>query len=579
MEENEPPTEISQNEVQKQELTEMFQKFETILKNIEETLNSKFNQHFQENKLKNIEKNSEKIRQFLSKQESLEDDLKEEIEKNKLLTKTNELLTQQNVSNLNQFTTPTNSNLEEQLEETKKELEELKISSKKETEEKNKEYETLKTKMKDWKEKVKEITSKDVKKIEALKKIVSEKEEIILNSDKLILGKKFTILEHVKVQEESWCLIQYENEEKKNWVKNVDPQELPDSLQDALEEEYHKEIENFQKEIQKLNQSVLDKDEELTKYKVRAHAALKKKTDELSEEKSANDLVRQELEAKNGELNKEIEILRQNNSDLTKQVAELVEFQTKSVDLLNEIDELEKRNQEFLELNESLKIEMNETSKSLEDKMEEIKKKFTLEIENLKNEKNEMEEEAQRNIKVLTEKNRKVLQQYERENSRLQKSLIEKDELLSSPVTSTPKVNEKVEMNFEDEQFLQMAQLQANRDQELISLQQKIQELEKKLKNLQDSSDELKEEKEKIKRFEQRENANLEYLKNILVKYLSTSDVKVQKNLLPAISTVLAFSPNEKESIEKNFTTSGYWDSISTKLVSFKFLFILPLVQ
>jgi GRIP and coiled-coil domain-containing protein 1 len=571
MDESETPTEISQNEIHKRELTEIFQKFEITIKNIEETLNSKFNQHFKENKLKNIEINSEKIRLFLSNKESLEDDLKEEIEKNKLLTKTNELLTQQNLSNLNQFTTPTNSNLEEQLEETKKELEELRMSSKKIMEEKNKEYETLKTKMKDWKEKVKEITSKDVKKIETLKKIVSEKEEIILNSDKLILGKKFTILEHVKVQDENWCLIQYENEEKKNWVKNVDHEELPDSLQDALEEEYHKEIENYQKEIQKLNQNVLDKDDELTKYKARAHAALKKKTDELNEEKSANDLIRQEFEVKNGELNNEIEALKQNNSNLTKQVADLIEFQTKSVGMLNEIDELEKKNQEFLELNESLKTEIKENTKTFEDKIEEIKKNLTLEIENLKSEKNEMEEEAQRNIKVLTEKNRKVLQQYERENSRLQKSLIEKDELLSSPVTLTPKVNEKVEMNFENEQFIQMAQIQASRDQELISLQQKIQELEIKLKIFQDASGELKEEKEKNKRFEQRENANLEYLKNILVKYMSTSDVKVQKNLLPAISTVLAFSPNEKETIEKNFTTSGYWDSISTKLVSFKF--------
>eukprot|EP01080_Neovahlkampfia_damariscottae_P004932 gene4932-8529_t len=569
----------TKNKEKENEIKKLFLDFEEKFQFFEKECETKFNEKFKEEKIKKMENNFEKIKEYFLKKENKEDDLKEElkeeIEKNKLLIETNKLLTDQNVSGLtNQFDSSSNIKLENQLESVIKEFEEYKEKKEKEFEDKTKEHDALKKKMKDWKDKVKEITSKDAKKIETLKKLVVEKDELILNFDKLTSNSKYTILEHVKYQEENWCLIQYENNEKKYWVDNIPVNDLPDSLQDALEEEYHQEIEKFQLENQKLKKDFQEKEDELSKYKTRAHAALKKKTDELNEEKSSNDSIRIELENSNEKLKKEIENLKEKNDNLLNQVDSLLEYQTKTIDLSNEIDQLNEKNNKSIEEFDLLKEEKDIEINNLNHKIDSLTQNFENEIENLKKEKIEIEEESKRNIKNSTEKNRKILQQYERENSRLQKSLSEKEELLLNSIQKNEKevkeeikVDEKIETD-ENEKFIRMAQMQANRDQELFGLQQKIQQLEAEMKMNSNITIQLQEEQKKNERFEKRENANLEYLKNILVKFLSTPDVKVQKNLLPAISTVLAFSEDEKNEIEQKFisltnSSSSYWSPIS----------------
>jgi hypothetical protein len=58
----------------------------------------------------------------------------------------------------------------------------------------------------------------------------------------------------------------------------------------------------------------------------------------------------------------------------------------------------------------------------------------------------------------------------------------------------------------------------------------------------------LEEQIHKLERDKSREGANLEYLKNVFLKYLTTSDYIGRSQMLKAMTTILQFSPPEKDS-------------------------------
>lgn len=47
-----------------------------------------------------------------------------------------------------------------------------------------------------------------------------------------------------------------------------------------------------------------------------------------------------------------------------------------------------------------------------------------------------------------------------------------------------------------------------------------------------------------------REGANLEYLKNVFINYLTTNDASSKRHMLNAISTVLRFTPDELSKVK-----------------------------
>jgi len=103
-----------------------------------------------------------------------------------------------------------------------------------------------------------------------------EMETLLKNNGKSQL-EKYQILEHVIVNEVNWCFIKYDENEKMEWVNNVPKEDLPQTLQEAMEEEFNKEIQLKQDDFQiNLTKSLEEKDEELRKYKARTHIVLKK---------------------------------------------------------------------------------------------------------------------------------------------------------------------------------------------------------------------------------------------------------------------------------------------------------------
>ena len=111
--------------------------------------------------------------------------------------------------------------------------------------------------------------------------------------------------------------------------------------------------------------------------------------------------------------------------------------------------------------------------------------------------------------------------------------------------------------------LLHFAQEQARKDVEINALRKQKYGLETALRELQHGSM-IKEQqaaeqmallKEEIRRSERnlsRENANLEYLKNVVYKYMICTDSVGKQQMLNAISTILQFSPKEKNTVQQH---------------------------
>lgn len=119
-----------------------------------------------------------------------------------------------------------------------------------------------------------------------------------------------------------------------------------------------------------------------------------------------------------------------------------------------------------------------------------------------------------------------------------------------------------------EQSLLFYAQEQARKDVEINSLRKQKRQLESALRDLQISSSTkeeslhenielLEEELRKRERDKSREGANLEYLKNVTYKFLTSSDPKAKQQMLNAITTILQFSPREKAVVHTH--TKGWW--------------------
>uniref|UniRef100_A0A6B2LDV0 GRIP domain-containing protein n=1 Tax=Arcella intermedia TaxID=1963864 RepID=A0A6B2LDV0_9EUKA len=117
---------------------------------------------------------------------------------------------------------------------------------------------------------------------------------------------------------------------------------------------------------------------------------------------------------------------------------------------------------------------------------------------------------------------------------------------------------ERLKANMKDKQtasFLELTNLQGRKEIEMIihkaeQYQQLLEESEQMATHLLIQNKHLKEEIRNIERNETREKnfKNLEYLKNITLKYIQTH----HEQLIPVIANLLQFSPEEMDSIKPN---------------------------
>lgn len=122
-----------------------------------------------------------------------------------------------------------------------------------------------------------------------------------------------------------------------------------------------------------------------------------------------------------------------------------------------------------------------------------------------------------------------------------------------------------------DPKLLHFAQEQGRKEVEITTLRRQKHNLEMALREQQQSfhmreqelADKIQSLAELVKKHERnksRENANLEYLKNVIYHYLIATENSGRQPMLNAITTILEFSPKEKQQVLLA-TSRGWWTS------------------
>ncbi|XP_037072632.1 GRIP and coiled-coil domain-containing protein 1-like [Pollicipes pollicipes] len=115
----------------------------------------------------------------------------------------------------------------------------------------------------------------------------------------------------------------------------------------------------------------------------------------------------------------------------------------------------------------------------------------------------------------------------------------------------------------------------ARKDKEISNLRRSKHQLESTMRQLQNKmlereehlQDEAEVLRDKIRRLElnsSREGANLEYIKNVVVRYLLSTDAAQKAHILNAISTALQFSSDELRRV-RHCQTATWWPASSQR--------------
>ncbi|KAM7261205.1 hypothetical protein ACFE04_026680 [Oxalis oulophora] len=322
---------------------------------------------------------------------------------------------------------------------------------------------------------------------------------------------------------------------------------------------------------------------EFSSYKIRAHALLQKKDQELAGSKNSEELEALEeglkeaereislVSAERDRVFQDLQIATANHDkDLSERDAALndAEQQIKRIEM--KLDSAIARHQsekETWEINiqnveetwrfrcEALKAE-NEAS-SGEELLKEIEE-LKLRYRRLKEEHDSFRDLADRMIGDKDNEISKLLL----DNKNLQQSLEHRqqaDDHMDSYTTSSKQ--DAPNASLAEQQILILARQQAQREEELaqsqrhiLALQEELEELEheNRLHNQQVSM--LKEELRSMDRTKKREGVDLTYLKNVILKLLETGEVEA---LLPVVAMLLQFSPEELRKCQQAYLASA----------------------
>ncbi|XP_069764396.1 GRIP and coiled-coil domain-containing protein 1 isoform X2 [Narcine bancroftii] len=298
----------------------------------------------------------------------------------------------------------------------------------------------------------------------------------------------------------------------------------------------------YQQELKQLK-------EEFERYKMRAQVVLKNKN------------------AKDGNTTKELDILRE----------QLAELKEKYISLRLVCDEMEAKHKCDNEANNQYIVQLQATHQK---EIEKIEIKYHEKVVKLEE---EMHKQRDRALAVLAEKDR------ETEILRLGTSGLSSHknyvEIKFWPEGNNPQSEDHVQEDFcqdivkqtakfsgpNEPTFLHYAEQLARKELEVTALRKQKHQIESVVCQLEDN---LQMEKERHKddvevlqdmiqkhlRDKKREGANLEYVKNVIYRFLTLSDALGRQQTLTAILTVLHFSPQEKQNVMKQ-QVSSWWSS------------------
>ncbi|NXH13533.1 GCC1 protein, partial [Bucco capensis] len=293
----------------------------------------------------------------------------------------------------------------------------------------------------------------------------------------------------------------------------------------------------YQQELKQLK-------EEFERYKMRAQVVLKNKS------------------VKDGNLAKELE-------EAQEQLADLKE---KYVVLQLSCDELEKQHQQELEAKKQELSQLQQLHRQELERCQLDYRERALKLEE------ELHKQRDRALAVLAEKDqeleqlRSVTLPYSLQGAKNYLApgtdFANNDSTGTDPSEILPQALQ-LPSPSEPTFFLYAEQL-ARKEVEITALRKQKHKLETQVHQLQENIlveeekhqeevSALQREIEKNFRDKSREGANLEYLKNIIYRFLTLPDSLGRQQTLTAILTILHFSPEEKQTITKQSASSSWW--------------------
>ncbi|KAK7896719.1 hypothetical protein WMY93_022044 [Mugilogobius chulae] len=295
----------------------------------------------------------------------------------------------------------------------------------------------------------------------------------------------------------------------------------------------------YQQELKQLK-------EEFERYKVRAQVVLKNKN------------------AKDGSQTKELE-------EVKDQLAELKE---KYINLRIQSDEAEVKHRKELEERQQQSMSLQHSHKQEVERLEALHRENLIKLEA------ELHKQRERTMALLNEKDkelenlRAVALSYSlsprgchsdgnrpMDNQDLTDVYSEEDVISQALLRATP--NEPTILLYAEQLARKEVETGALRRQK-HQLEEDIHQLQARLIANRERHDEemanLRDKLEKLLRDQSREGANLEYLKNVIFKFLTLQDASGRQQTLGAILTILHFSPQEKQTVLR-LQTGPWWST------------------
>ncbi|XP_036375646.1 GRIP and coiled-coil domain-containing protein 1 [Megalops cyprinoides] len=292
----------------------------------------------------------------------------------------------------------------------------------------------------------------------------------------------------------------------------------------------------YQQELKQLK-------EEFERYKARAQAVLKNKN------------------AKDGNVAKELEEARE----------QLAELKEKYISLRIQCDEAEAAHRRELEARQQQASSLQQSHRQELERLEAQFRDSSLRLEE------ELHKQRDRTLALLAEKDLEL----ERlrgaavgyglvgRKAPSEASVVEVDGAEDSPQDLVAQALKLAGPN--EPTLLLYAEQLARKEVELSALRRQKHRLEGDLHQMQDKLiangerydeevSELRDRLEKQARDQSREGANLEYLKNIIYRFLTLQDARGRQQTLTAILTILHFSPQEKQAVIKQQALS-WWSA------------------
>ncbi|KAM7257815.1 hypothetical protein ACFE04_013556 [Oxalis oulophora] len=289
---------------------------------------------------------------------------------------------------------------------------------------------------------------------------------------------------------------------------------------------------------------------EFSSYKIRAHALLQKKDQELAAAKNSEEL--KVLEEALKEAESEISLVSEERDRVCQDLQNA---------LANHDKELEERDAALNDAKKQIKsIEMKLDSaiarhqsekETWEINLQNVEETWRYRCEALRAEKEE-EHNSFRDLadRMIGEKDNEISKLLD-DNKNLQRSLELTPQADHSNTYSALQKQDAPNFNtsLDEQQILVLARQQAQREEELAqsqrhisALQEEIVELERENRLHNEQVAMLKEELRNMDRSKKREGVDMTYLKNVILKLLETGEAEA---LLPVVAMLLQFSPEE----------------------------------